>query len=80
MCVGKVKQIIIHHFLQFNDYQWKKYNTPFLFQNRLRHQNFREFFLKSDYDLTCAHLEIPTKYSGCIFNYINPVKCPFSNK
>tara|TARA_Y100001960_G_C14614579_1_gene797596 strand:+ start:81 stop:923 length:843 start_codon:yes stop_codon:yes gene_type:complete len=39
------------NFLQFNDYQWKKYNTPFLFQNRLRHQNFREFFLKSGYKI-----------------------------
>ena len=32
------------NFLQFDDEKWKKYNTPFLFQNRLRHQNFRKFF------------------------------------
>ncbi len=39
------------NFLQFDDEKWKKYNTPFLFQNRLRHQNFRKFFLELDYEI-----------------------------
>ena len=39
------------NFLQFDDSEWKKYNTPFLFQNRLRHQNFRDFFLESGYEI-----------------------------
>ena len=39
------------NFLQFDDDEWKKHNTPFLFQNRLRHQNFRDFFLGLDYEI-----------------------------
>ena len=39
------------NFLQFNDSEWKKYNTPFLFQNRLRHQDFRDFFLGLNYEV-----------------------------
>ena len=34
--------------------------------------------LKQKYNLSCAYLEIPYKYSGCIYNYINKPKCPFS--
>ena len=33
--------------------------------------------LKEKYNLTCAYLEIPNKFSGCIYNYINPPECPF---
>ena len=29
----------------------KKYNTPYLFQNRLRHQDYRDFFLKMNYEI-----------------------------
>ena len=32
------------NFLQFNDKEWDKYNTPMLFQNRLRHQDYRKIF------------------------------------
>lgn len=32
------------NFLKFSDDEWKKYNTPMLFQNRLRHQDYREIF------------------------------------
>ena len=39
------------NFLQFSDNKWKKYNTPFLFQNRLRHQDFRDFFLGLNYEV-----------------------------
>ena len=39
------------NFLQFNDSEWRKYNTSFLFQNRFRHQNFRDFFLKLGYEV-----------------------------
>lgn len=39
------------NFLQYNKKQWEIYNTPYLFQNRLRHQNFRDFFLKMNYQI-----------------------------
>ncbi len=34
------------NFLRFSEDQWKKYNTKMLFQNRLRHQDYREIFKK----------------------------------
>ena len=39
------------NFLQYDDKSWKKYNTPYLFQNRLRHNDFRDFFLKMNYEI-----------------------------
>ena len=31
--------------------EWKKYNTPYLFQNRLRHQDYRKLFEDMDYEI-----------------------------
>ncbi len=45
------KKIDNLNFLQFSDEEWKKYNTPFLFQNRLRHQDYRNFFLNLNYEI-----------------------------
>ena len=45
------KKIYNLNFLQFSDEEWKKYNTPFLFQNRLRHQDYRNFFLNLNYEI-----------------------------
>ena len=39
------------NFLKYNEESWKKYNTPYMFQNRLRHNNFRDFFLKMNYEI-----------------------------
>lgn len=39
------------NFLQYDEKSWKKYNTPYLFQNRLRHNNFRDFFLKMNFEI-----------------------------
>ena len=39
------------NFLQYDEKSWKKYNTPYLFQNRLRHNDFRDFFLKMNYEI-----------------------------
>lgn len=38
------KNINSLNYLQFNDDEWSKYNSPMLFQNRLRHQDYREIF------------------------------------
>ena len=37
------------NFLKFEEVEWKKYNTQMLFQNRLRHQDYREFFKLQGY-------------------------------
>ena len=39
------------NFLKFSNNKWKKYNTSFLFQNRFRHQDFRNIFLKMGYNI-----------------------------
>ena len=39
------------NFLQFSESDWRKYNTPMLFQNRLRHQDYRKFFKGHGYKL-----------------------------
>ena len=36
-------------YLKFNSNEWKKYNTPMLFQNRLRHQDYRKIFKSINY-------------------------------
>ena len=39
------------NFLQYDKNTWKRYNTPYLFQNRLRHQDYRDFFLKMNFEI-----------------------------
>ena len=39
------------NFLKFNRNEWKKYNSPMLFQNRLRHQDYRKLFKSYGYKL-----------------------------
>jgi len=39
------------NFLQYSEKDWKKYNTPYLFQNRLRHQDYRYIFKTKDYEI-----------------------------
>ena len=39
------------NFLKFNENEWAKYNSPMLFQNRLRHQDYRKIFQLYGYKL-----------------------------
>jgi|TARA_B110000238_G_C16044868_1_gene403481 hypothetical protein len=39
------------NFLSYSEKNWKKYNNKYLFQNRLRHQDYREFFNSSGYEI-----------------------------
>ncbi len=43
------KNISDLNYLKFNSNEWKKYNTPMLFQNRLRHQDYRKIFESINY-------------------------------
>jgi hypothetical protein len=39
------------NFLKYSNKTWKKYNTNYLFHNRLRHQDYRKLFLKNGYKI-----------------------------
>ena len=39
------------NFLKFSSKDWAKYNNNYLFQNRLRHQDFRKFFLDMNFEI-----------------------------
>ena len=39
------------NFLKFDQNEWKKFNNVYLFQNRLRHQDYRNFFLKHNFEI-----------------------------
>lgn len=45
------KNINSLNFLQFNNNEWKKYNSSMLFQNRLRHQEYRKIFKSKGYEI-----------------------------
>ena len=40
-----------NHFLQFSDQEWKKYNTWIIYQNRLRHDHYKDMFLKAGFEI-----------------------------
>jgi len=39
------------NFLKFNKNEWEKFNTPYFYQNRFRHQDYRNFFLKHNFEI-----------------------------
>ena len=39
------------NFLKYSNKDWKKYNTKYLFQNRLRHQDYRRLFKEIGYKI-----------------------------
>ena len=45
------KKISKLNFLQFSDEVWSRYNNSFLFQNRLRHQDYKKLFINLDYEI-----------------------------
>lgn len=36
--------------------------------------------IKSEFDLTCAHVDVPGVYRGCIYSYLRPPACPDGEK
>ena len=40
-----------NHFLQFSDEQWNKYNTWIIYQNRLRHDHYKQMFLEAGFQI-----------------------------
>ena len=51
------KNINSLNFLKFDEVDWVKYNNAYLYQNRLRHQDYRKLFNDFNY-------EIKTEYKG----------------
>ncbi len=45
------KKITYLNFLKYNSDDWKKYNNTYLFQNRLRHQDYRKIFKNNDFKI-----------------------------
>jgi len=39
------------NFLKFDQNEWKKFNNLYFFQNRFRHQDYRNFFLKHNFEI-----------------------------
>jgi cyclopropane fatty-acyl-phospholipid synthase-like methyltransferase len=39
------------NFLSFSEAKWRKYNNQFLFQNRLRHQDYKKIFEETGYNI-----------------------------
>ena len=39
------------NYLSYTEKQWKKYNNPYLFQNRLKHQDYKKKFIVSGYKI-----------------------------
>lgn len=40
-----------NHFLQYSDKEWKKYNTWIIYQNRLRHDHYKNMFLEVGFEI-----------------------------
>ena len=40
-----------NHFLQFSDEEWNKYNTWIIYQNRLRHDHYKNIFLEAGFEI-----------------------------
>ena len=43
------KNISPLNYLSYSDEEWKKYNNSYLFQNRLRHQDYKKIFKEKNY-------------------------------
>ena len=39
------------NYLKFTELEWKKYNNSYLFQNRLRHQDYKKVFSELDFEI-----------------------------
>ena len=57
-CLNNISCLIVFpiigtplNFLKFSSKDWAKYNNNYLFQNRLRHQDFRKFFLDMNFEI-----------------------------
>ncbi len=61
------KNISVLNYLSYSDEEWKKYNNSYLFQNRLRHQDYKKIIEKKNYKINEIYLgdliEPPSKIS-----------------
>jgi len=40
-----------NHFLQYSEKEWKRYNTWIVYQNRLRHDHYKNMFLEAGFEI-----------------------------
>lgn len=63
--------ISVYNFLQFSDKEWKKYNHPIQFQNRLRANDYIDLFTRAGFDIIKMVLEWPNEIEKNQLNSIN---------
>ena len=59
------KNISVLNYLSFNEDKWKKFNNSFLYQNRLRHQDYVRIF----YEFNLNIIELKRKENQTTCNY-----------
>ena len=61
------KNISVLNYLSYSDEEWRKYNNSYLFQNRLRHQDYKKIIEEKNYKINNIYLgdliEPPSKIS-----------------
>ena len=62
------KNISKLNFLKYSDHSWQKYNNPYLYQNRLRHQDYEKIFIDNKFKITKVFKGDMLKKTGEINN------------
>ena len=71
------------NYLSYSEKEWKKYNNLYLFQNRLRHQDYKKIFKYSGYKikniLLGNSLKPPSKISNDfdVYNEETFISCAY---
>lgn len=55
------------HFLNYSDKQWQRYNSPFLYQNRLRSSHYSDMLAKANFEI----ISWETRVNETIFSNYN---------
>ena len=61
------------NFLKFNKVNWEKYNNKYLFQNRMRHQDYRNLFKKNNF-------KVLQEFKGPMHEKIQGISSDFDQK
>ena len=59
------------NFLKYERKEWEKYNTKFLYQNRLRHQDYKKIFIENGYKIVEEKLGTIAPMNEIISNEFN---------
>jgi SAM-dependent methyltransferase len=51
--------ISVYNFLQYTERQWRWFNSPLHYQNRLRHSQYRQLFADAGFEILAEDLKLP---------------------